>query len=72
MASMIPNGWSYEGPDESVGIFGEAFYHEACTLPTDEDATQEWVSFDRLEVTCRGCGASITLEQPEPPEMGDL
>lgn len=26
----MPEGWSYDGPDESVGIFGEEFNHEDC------------------------------------------
>ena len=28
--SSLPEGWSFEGPDESVGIFGYVFVHEAC------------------------------------------
>lgn len=29
-----PEGWGYEGPDESVGIFGEQWTHEDCEVLT--------------------------------------
>jgi hypothetical protein len=31
-----PHGWSYDPPDESVGIFGYGLAHEDC--PVDPDA----------------------------------
>lgn len=29
-----PEGWSFEGPDPSVGIFGEEWTHEDCEVLT--------------------------------------
>jgi len=31
MSSVIPEGWSVECGDPSVGIFGETWTHEDCT-----------------------------------------
>jgi hypothetical protein len=62
----LPEGWTYEPADPSVGIFGEAFYHEDCDQPADGDAMQDWVASDELRITCTGCGAVVTLEAPEP------
>ena len=28
----LPEGWSYEGPDPSVGIFGEEWFHDDCKM----------------------------------------
>lgn len=33
---VLPEGWSVEGPDESVGIFGDAYCHEVCTKEYDK------------------------------------
>ena len=63
---IAPAGWSYEPSDPSVGIFGEAFYHEDCPAPFDGDAEESWPSSDVVRFTCRGCGAHIEFEQPEP------
>lgn len=67
----LPEGWSFEPSDPSVGIFGEAFYHEACDKPADNEAEQEWVSSDELQITCNGCGATVTLEAPDPEPHWD-
>ena len=66
MADIAPKGWSYEPADPSVGIFGEAFYHEDCPTPSDRYADESWPSSDVVRFTCRDCGASIEFEQPEP------
>lgn len=65
----LPQGWSYEGPDESVGIFGEAFVHEDCALEDVREADQAW-THDSLTLTC-ACGAEVELEAPEPDPHWD-
>jgi predicted RNA-binding Zn-ribbon protein involved in translation (DUF1610 family) len=32
---MIEHDWGYEGPDESVGIFGYMVWHEECPKSDD-------------------------------------
>lgn len=39
----LPVDWSWEGPDESVGIFGSGYYHDC---PDNDDSLAE-----RREVT---------------------
>ncbi len=34
--STAPEGWSYEGPDPSVGIFGHLWMHDDCPQFNDE------------------------------------
>jgi hypothetical protein len=57
--------WGYEGPDESVGIFGEVWWHEDCPLADDRDneiaATEEVDGFD-LILTCPQCQARCLVE----------
>lgn len=67
----LPQGWSYEPGDPSVGIFGDAFIHEDCALPSDQltDADQAW-THDSLTLTCP-CGATVELEAPEPEVPND-
>lgn len=41
--SSFPKGWGYEGPDESVGIFGETFYHDECPGEyADAEHEEKW------------------------------
>jgi len=62
----LPEGWSYEGPDRSVGLFGESFCHEDCTLPSDQWEPAEAVyGNETVTLTCK-CGTVIVLEDPEP------
>ena len=65
----IPDGWSYEGPDESVGIFGHSWTHEACSYPVDtvhEETVREWRVGDNLHslvvLTCSACAAATAVE----------
>ena len=60
----LPEGWSYEPEDRSVGIFGDAFVHEDCPREDVQEATQDW-SHNSLLLTC-ACGATVTLEAPDP------
>lgn len=32
------DGWTYEGPDPSVGLFGEGWYHDSCPAGNDADS----------------------------------
>lgn len=41
----IPPDWTCEGPDESVGIFGEDFYHETCLPGANVPADVSVVGF---------------------------
>ena len=63
----LPEGWSYEGPDPSVGIFGEAFVHETCTLEDVQEATQSWPDSNTLRIEC-ACGERVDLESSDPDE----
>jgi hypothetical protein len=65
----LPEGWSFEPEDRSVGIFGDAFVHEDCPKASDPDTTgeaeQRWDALT-LILTCGDCGAVVELEQDEP------
>jgi len=80
----IPEGWSYEEGDPSVGIFGGQWIHEACEWPNDEPPevySRAWSailsgsgSSRTVLVTtildCSGCGeeAFITEEDWDPAD----
>ena len=76
----IPDGWSYEGPDPSVGIFGHAWTHEDCPGNIDagevsEETVREWRVNDNLHelivLTCACCAAATAVEDVNyigPPE----
>lgn len=70
---MTLEGWGYEGPDPSAGIFGEYYWHDACPVPgKSEDWEAELhenvgtflgngVNRYRMVtawLTCRDCGGS--------------
>lgn len=38
----IPEGWSYDPSDSSVGIFGDGWIHEDCPLPDIEEYAEAW------------------------------
>jgi hypothetical protein len=44
----FPDGWSYEGPDESVGIFGYEYYHDACCADLDNFNEVELFEVERI------------------------
>lgn len=37
MSDHYPQGWSYEGPDWSVGITTGGWVHEDCPVPMEDD-----------------------------------
>lgn len=80
-AKDLPEGWSYEGPDESVGIFGESFDHEDCTV-LQGPGTGDTLGVEHFEqqfgepdhtgvvevghrLTCKDCGAWTVFETKE-------
>lgn len=66
MTSLIPEGWGHEGPDESVGIFGDTFWHDACPKNDGEAESvheEKWTGKVRdghetvvHTLTCPDCG----------------
>ena len=81
MLKNIPDGWSYEGPDPTVGIFGEQWIHEDCTSlagPGDgemlgvdktENQTSEIDAHGMAEVVhhlvCQDCAETATFATQE-------
>lgn len=77
----IPEGWSYEGPDPSVGIFGHSWFHdcedhEQVVLERLVESHNEGEAMARMMVTtwelsCP-CGATVTVTDsdwdPDCPE----
>jgi len=61
----LPPGWSYEGPDPSVGIFGEEFVHEDC--PTLAGPGYEMIGVTQTEhsLSCNDCGKVVAYSDPE-------
>lgn len=72
---MIPEGWGHEGPDPSVGIFGDFYWHDACTTSNDMESTEadytdkitsyNGEGYNRFAdvtatMTCRACGATYS------------
>ena len=73
----VPTGWSFEGPDESVGIFGYSWEHEDCDEPrgeeevtVTEDTAREWFVgsgwkrnlHSLVVLTCSACSAATAVE----------
>jgi hypothetical protein len=79
MTQPLPiSGWSYEGPDPSVGIFGDTFVHEKCTVEYDlgVEATEtlgfrdgDYVQYE-VQLQCKDCGqeASFPMRDYDPIE----
>lgn len=80
MKMTLPEGWIYEGPDESVGIFGEAFFHcggdyEAKVEEISECVINSWPAPDsdeddvkEVEFTLRlscPCGATVDITKTD-------
>jgi len=81
-AKDMPNeDWGYEGPDESVGIFGEEFIHEGCTMVVGP-GNDEILGVEHYEeqlgvpdhtgvvevghrLTCKDCGAWTIFQTKE-------
>lgn len=65
----MPDGWAYEGSDPSVGIFGEAVWHEDCPGSTADDDPRDALVTTRGGVTtytCPSCGDSFEVEEETP------
>ena len=66
--TQFVNGFGFEGPDPSVGIFGWNIWHEDCDLWEVMDDVPTTVTYDpdlkvdKVECTC---GASF-LTEPLP------
>jgi len=72
VSSTVPKGWVYEGPDPSVGIFGEEFIHNDCPSmevgtcdPLTAEASAEIkgegdrrVLITNLQLVCSQCGTT--------------
>lgn len=57
------NVWGLEPPDESVGIFGWAIWHESCQWQdTDVVPGSVTVTDDVVKAECE-CGAKIDIER---------
>lgn len=73
--SAIPDGWAWEGPDESVGIFGDLFVHDDCSVEFDHGTSYTSVATgvvgnDGMQtftytVLCLDCGGTVSFEIPE-------
>lgn len=75
----IPEGWSYDEGDPSVGIFGHQWVHEACELEDDDPEVREsqWGSrlysgeagsrtaLVTLSLTCMVCGEQALAQRLE-------
>lgn len=68
----MPAGWAHEGPDPSVGLFGDHVYHEDCPLAGDQlGAPTETHDLNYVTFTCP-CGESIELQTgPDPDDLRD-
>jgi len=54
--------WGLEGPDESVGIFGWAVWHQSCKDENADTVRGAEVSDDHVKAECE-CGAKIDIER---------
>ncbi len=73
------HGWSFEGPDPEVGLFGDTVVHEDCPLwtiyPDGPPVTESTMILDHPEIegllnitvtyTCR-CAAQTACTSQEP------
>lgn len=72
---MSSDGWTFEGPDPEVGIFGELVIHECGTEeeavegPTQMHDTPDGKSVRVVRTfRCPGCGAETEVVESEPKE----
>ena len=80
MMTVDPNeGWSFEGPDPEVGIFGDRVVHEDCPVDVEEAEVTDVATFRStgdgyLEVTrvftCT-CGATTRTVDTYPAAEGE-
>lgn len=76
-----PEGWSFEGDDPSVGIFGVGYWHDSCyvlgDIPPAEESQESGVPVGegadryvpvRVRLRCPACGATAewTEQDPDP------
>jgi hypothetical protein len=82
-----PTGWTYEGPDYSVGIFGGGWIHEDCPVDTEDEVnvTEEPIKSEHhgvgaarsirttYQLTCSACGQSTEVADEDwDPEPGSM
>lgn len=69
----LPTGWAHEPADPSVGIFGEAFWHEDCATADGGTPGEATATYDANYVTYTCvCGDSIELQTgPDPDDLRD-
>lgn len=76
MTSFEPEGWIHEDGDPDVGIFGDAWYHDACTAQVDEyqDAETFVIAHVRLNdmnvrtvtrLVCQDCAAEVEVTEDD-------
>jgi hypothetical protein len=74
----LNEGWYFEGPDPSVGLFGDYVVHSDCpNVPDDEDVPEAAVTDTAYRTegavvtatttyTCPACGATTAAQESYP------